>query len=44
MSNFNKVYLMGNLTRDPEVRKTPKGQTVINMAMAITGQMAGSTT
>ena len=35
MSNFNKVYLMGNLTRDPEVRKTPKGQTVIKMAMAI---------
>ena len=26
MANFNKVILMGNLTRDPEVRYTPKGQ------------------
>ena len=25
MANFNKVYLMGNLTRDPEMRYTPSG-------------------
>ena len=25
MAQFNKVFLIGNLTRDPEVRYTPKG-------------------
>ena len=35
MSNFNKVYLMGNLTRDPELRYTPKGQPVAKLGMAI---------
>ena len=35
MSNFNKVYLMGNLTRDPELRYTPKGQAVAKLSMAV---------
>ena len=35
MSNFNKVYLMGNLTRDPEVRHTTKGTCVTKIAMAV---------
>lgn len=35
MSNFNKVYLMGNLTRDPELRYTPKGHATAKLAMAI---------
>jgi single-strand DNA-binding protein len=35
MSNLNKVFLMGNLTRDPEVRSTPSGQSVTAMGMAI---------
>jgi single-strand DNA-binding protein len=35
MSNFNKVYLMGNLTRDPELRFTPKGHATAKLAMAI---------
>ena len=35
MSNFNKVYLMGNLTRDPELRHTPKGQAVARLSMAV---------
>ncbi|MHC5210100.1 MAG: single-stranded DNA-binding protein [Planctomycetota bacterium] len=35
MSNLNKVFLMGNLTRDPEVRSTPSGQTVTALGMAI---------
>lgn len=35
MSNFNKVYLMGNLTRDPEVRYTTKGTCVTKIAMAV---------
>jgi single-strand DNA-binding protein len=32
---FNKVILMGNLTRDPEVRTTPNGQTVASFGLAI---------
>jgi single-strand DNA-binding protein len=35
MSNLNKVFLMGNLTRDPEVRSTPSGQSVTALGMAI---------
>ena len=35
MSNFNKVILMGNLTRDPEVRYTPSGTAVTELDMAI---------
>ncbi len=35
MSNFNKVILMGNLTRDPEVRYTPSGNAVTELDMAI---------
>jgi len=35
MANFNKVYLMGNLTRDPELRYTPKGQAVAKLALAV---------
>jgi single-strand DNA-binding protein len=32
--SVNKVILIGNLTRDPEVRSTPSGQTVANMGLA----------
>lgn len=32
---FNKVILMGNLTRDPEVRTTPSGQSVANFSLAV---------
>lgn len=32
---FNKVILMGNLTRDPEVRTTPGGQSVTNFSLAV---------
>jgi single-strand DNA-binding protein len=32
---FNKVILMGNLTRDPESRTTPNGQNVTNFALAV---------
>ena len=35
MANFNKVLLMGNLTRDPEVRYTPKGTAVGDLGLAI---------
>lgn len=32
---FNKVTLMGNLTRDPEVRTTPNGQSVASFGLAV---------
>jgi single-strand DNA-binding protein len=32
---FNKVILMGNLTRDPEVRTTPSGQSVTGFGLAV---------
>lgn len=32
---FNKVILMGNLTRDPETRTTPNGQSVTNFSLAV---------
>ena len=35
MANFNKVFLMGNLTRDPELRYTPKGQAVAKLGLAV---------
>jgi len=35
MANYNKVLLMGNLTRDPEVRSTPSGQTVTALGLAV---------
>jgi single-strand DNA-binding protein len=35
MANLNKVLLIGNLTRDPEVRYTPKGTAVADIGIAI---------
>jgi single-strand DNA-binding protein len=35
MANFNKVYLIGNLTRDPEVRVTPKGTSICQFGLAV---------
>ncbi|MDF2375641.1 MAG: single-stranded DNA-binding protein [Verrucomicrobiales bacterium] len=35
MPNLNKVMLIGNLTRDPEVRYTPKGSAVTDIGLAI---------
>lgn len=35
MANFNKVMLMGNLTRDPEVRYTPKGTAIATIGLAV---------
>jgi single-strand DNA-binding protein len=33
--SVNQVILMGNLTRDPELRQTPSGQTVCNFGIAL---------
>jgi single-strand DNA-binding protein len=38
MANVNKVFLLGNLTRDPEVRYTPKGSAVCDLAVAVNRQ------
>jgi single-strand DNA-binding protein len=35
MANFNKVILVGNLTRDPELRYTPKGMAIAKVGVAI---------
>jgi len=38
MASFNKVILLGNLTRDPEVRYTPKGSAVTDLGIAVNRQ------
>ena len=35
MPNYNKVLLMGNLTRDPELRYTPNGSAVTDFGIAV---------
>lgn len=35
MASFNKVILMGNLTRDPQVRYTPRGSAVAEIGLAV---------
>jgi len=35
MPSFNKVIIMGNLVRDPELRYTPSGQPVADLRIAI---------
>ena len=35
MANLNKVMLIGNLTRDPELRHTPSGKVVSELGLAI---------
>lgn len=35
MASLNKVLLIGNLTRDPEIRYTPKGSAVCDLGLAV---------
>lgn len=35
MASFNKVILVGNLTRDPELRYTPKGMAIAKVGLAV---------
>ncbi len=51
MASFNKVILVGNLTRDPELRYTPKGTAVVRIGVALnrtyrteTGELREETT
>ena len=42
MGNVNKVLLMGNLTRDPELRYTPSGSPVCEFGLAVNRSYKGS--
>jgi single-strand DNA-binding protein len=35
MANLNRVFLLGNVTRDPELRYTPKGTAIANLGLAL---------
>lgn len=35
MASYNKVILVGNLTRDPELRYTPKGMAIAKLGLAV---------
>lgn len=39
--SFNQVILMGNLTRDPELRTTPNGQSVCSFSLALNRSYKG---
>ena len=46
MAGFNKVILIGNLTRNPELRYTPNGTPVASVQkfQALTGRTSGLAT
>ncbi len=41
MANFNKVMLMGNLTRDPQLSYTPNQTAVVDFGMAVNRRWTG---
>lgn len=41
MASLNKVLLMGNLTRDPELRYTPQGTAVATLRLAVNRKYKG---
>ncbi len=43
MTNYNKVILAGNLTKDPELKYTPSNQPVVNFTIAINRNFVGTT-
>lgn len=43
MASFNRVYLMGNLTKDPELRYTPQGTAVANLRLAVNRKFKSKT-
>jgi single-strand DNA-binding protein len=43
MASLNKVFLMGNLTRDPELRYIPSGQAVCTLGLAVNTKYGSGT-
>lgn len=43
MASLNKVLLIGNLTRDPELRQTPSGQQVCRVGLAMNRKFKSQT-
>jgi len=43
MASFNRVLLMGNLTKDPELRYTPQGTAVANLRLAVNRKFKSKT-
>ena len=43
MASFNKVILMGNVTRDPEVKYTAKGTAIAKLGMAVSRKWSTET-
>ena len=41
MASYNKVILMGNLTRDPELKQTPSNQSVAQIGLAVNRKFKG---
>jgi single-strand DNA-binding protein len=41
MGSMNRVFLMGNLTRDPELKQLPSGMAVADMGMAVNEKFKG---
>ena len=41
MANFNKVFLMGNLTRDPQLSYLPSQMAVVDFGLAINRRWTG---
>ena len=42
MASFNRVILLGNLTRDPEIRYTPSGTAVTDLGLAVNDRRKNS--
>ncbi len=43
-ATLNKVFLMGNLTRDPDIKQTPTGDTVAELGLAVSEQFRSRST
>jgi len=42
MSSLNKVFLIGNLTKDPEIKRTPTGMAVTDLRVAVNRKFKGA--
>ncbi len=41
VANFNKIFLMGNLTRDPQLSYTPNQTAVVEFGLAVNRRWTG---